>query len=220
MFGAHNALLTLGGAPLYDVTGAGTTGTGTAKVVTETHVLAAGANCILVGANVGATGTMPTVTAKIGTTSIPMLGSANIYFSTTWQEVIFGLISNTLPTGSQTITVTCSAGTDFVATNTSSYVGATGFGTVASTSGTGTSPSHTVTTGIPTDRIFQMFANAGTTAGAFSAYNQTSRWNQAAVGSTSGPTLIGDAPGATSITFTATTASTPSGWGSIAVPVH
>lgn len=207
--------------PVFDAVGAGVTGAGTAKVVTETHLLAASVSAIVVGAHVGGTSTgTPTVTAKIGTTTIPQLGSPEVYFSpgtNAWQLVLFGLISP--PTGSQTITVTCSAGTNDVAVNSVSYFDVSSFGTVVGTSGTGTSPSHTVTSAA-NKRIFQMFGNSGTTAGAFSAYNQTSRYNKAAVSSVNGPTLIGDAPGAASVVFSATTASTPNGWGSIAVPMN
>lgn len=220
MFAARNLFLTALSLPVvYDATGAGITGTGTAKTVTETHVLGASAQGIVVGAHVGSTTSSPTVTALVGSTSLTQLGSF-LYLSGTdiWHLILFGLIGP--PTGSQTISVSVSSGTDFVAMNSVSYDDVASFGTVATTSGTGTSPSHTVTTGAPNERIFQMFGNAGNTAafGDFSAYNQTSRWN-ANSSTSNGATLIGDAAGASSVVFSATLTGTVVGWGSIAVPV-
>ena len=221
MFAAKNLLLTSPPpAPVaFDAVGAGTTGGGTAsKSVTYSHTIGAGANCVIVGAGVLATAAA-TFTAKVGTTSMTQVGA--FLFETASNDgyvVLFKLLNP--PTGAQTMTFAVSGGTDYIAVNSVSYANVGSVGATATTnSGTSTSASLTVSAA-PNDMVVQVFAanNSGVPALSFSAYNQTSRYNVTGVNSVNIGTLMGDAPGASSVSFTSTV-STSSTWGAIGVPL-
>lgn len=113
------------------------------------------------------------------------------------------------PQGAQTVTATIgTSGTLHM--NSVSYKNVSAFGARVTNTVNSTSASLSV----PSDAS-QMVAQAFTSLGAFSAYNKTQRFNDAPLSSSG--MVIGDAVGAASLSFTATTASGP--WGAIGVPL-
>lgn len=175
--------------------------------------------------NYGAAAPVPTV--KIGSTSMNLLGSISwssqhIYSSNTYNLVwcAFGLLNP--PTGSQTFSAGGISGlysaTGQIFAASTSYFNVGSFGTFQSTTGSTASLSHTVTAA-PGQLVAQGFfeAYAGATGPFFSAYNQTSRLNNAGTGGFW--MVVGDAPGVASVPFTATAADANT-WVSAAVPLN
>lgn len=203
--------------PVVTFVSKGTTGTngtsGSSASWSETIATTAKCTIATVGSSFGTTGV--TATAKVGATSMTLLGSFgplttgsdNLYIWT------FGLLSP--PTGSQTIAVTFSTASDSYGADSMSYSGVTGFGTAVTGSGTGGTATTTVTTSATGQRIVNTFTNVS--SGSFSAYNQTSRYSLA--GSVLAyPVIAGDAAGAGSVTFSAT--QTSGAYSFVSVPLH
>ena len=203
----------------YDATGAGVThgGTGTTTV---SHTLGTSANAVVVAVSIFSGVASPTVTAQIGTSSIPLLGTTPNFIATYYEYIfLFGLINP--PTGAQTITLTISGGSvDALAANSVSYSNVAAFGSVSTTSGSGSSASHTISSA-PGQLVVQAFSTESSGGGSsFSAYSQTQRSNLVSVSGVSEPLIIGDSPGAASVMFSATSpGATTYNWGSIAVPL-
>jgi hypothetical protein len=158
-------------------------------------------NAVLVG--VACSANPPTV--KVGTTSMTSLGTP-INLGGSFNYFIFGLLNP--PTGAQTIAVT--NGSLFTNGDSVSYSGVGSIGTYATTSGSGTTISQTVSSASG-QMVFHVCGK--NLDGTFGAYNQTQRYSGGTPGN-SPPLLMGDAPGAGSVSFTVTISSTS--WMSLA----
>ena len=218
--------LGMGGAgvnrPTYDSVGAGTQGTSAnGGTYTQSHTLGANAKCIMVAAMVGSGAGGKTITAKIGSTDIPQVYQRLVY-STTWQLVVFALLDP--PTGAQTISLILPSGTNYsYSFNSTAYSGVKEIGTAVSPAAAGASPAtQTVTTATVGGMIFHTFGAAYNGAACFSAYNQNQRAAiSGATNSCNAQLVLGDANGAASVTFSATTSGTGTyNWGSIAIPLN
>ena len=156
----------------------------------------------------------PTVSASCGGTTMTQLGSPVAYLATSGYYAIvyaFGLL--TPPTGSQTVSFTITGPTahDYIA-NSMSFNNVTGFGTPVTNSGSTGNPSLTASS-VTNQMVANVFSGYTTS---FSAYNQTQEYNQG-LGAASLSFVMGYAPGASSVSFSAT-GSQP--WGGIAIPVQ
>lgn len=194
---------------LYDATGAGYTGTGTPSWL---HAITG--NGIVVFVSIFVNTSTPTVTASVGGTAMTQQGViANWFTASGSYESVYAFVLQSPPTGSQTISVSISgATTDFITANSLSYYNVSGFGTAA-TSNTGTAnPSMSVSSATG-QMVAQAFGDYTTT---FSAYSQTQRYNKPYSGSVNLSFVMGDAPGASSVTFSATNTHNAGG---IAIPV-
>lgn len=162
----------------------------------------------------GASSTAPTMTAKVGATTMTQLGSAITYFNNAGSYMwlfAFGLLSP--PTGAQTMSIVDGSGKSahFYTANSMSFVGVSGFGTPSTATGIGsTSMTGTAAAG---QVIAQAFA--GNTL-SFSGYNQTQEWN-VATGSAANPMVMGYAAGTGSATTFGAAYSLQ--WGGVTVPV-
>lgn len=200
---------------LFDAVGAGSTGTGASKTISWAHTI--GGSAVIAAANFGASVSGATATAKVGTTSMTPLFSPLLMSTASglWFWLcMWGLI--TPPTGSQTVSVVASGGTDFLAANSVSYYNVSGFATPTTATGTGTSMAVTDPSSSHSQRVVCAFAAVDTSTGNISAFNKTSRSNIALVSGTADPLVIGDAAGASTVAFSAT-APANSGWGGAAV---
>lgn len=138
------------------------------------------------------------LTATYGSSSMTQIGSPYLYQTAggySYWITVFSLSS--APGGSQTVTLTPHWSSTYMKANTASYLNVTSFGTPV---GVGAS---TLTVSSATNhRVSQCFVNPNTAA--LTSYNQTQRWYDVnTVGSWACTTLIGDAPGASSVTFSA-----------------
>lgn len=117
------------------------------------------------------------------------------------------------PGGAQTVIITPSV-TSFMKANTVSYAHVTSLGTTATNFATsGTSLTLNSVSSAANHMVTQCFFNWANTS-SLSAYNQTSRWNDNTVWRS--PMLIGDAAGAASVSFSATS-SISGPWGAMAI---
>jgi hypothetical protein len=205
-----SAALTGAMVATYGSTGAATTGYGASFSWAHTVV----GNCLVVGLDAQATSFYPQLTVQVGTKTMQQAGPANLYYSsggTLILSYLFVLLN--APTGSQTITVTSDQNI-YLAGNSVSYNNASGFGAPAITNGVSASASQAVSAAVG-QMVPQVF---GSSASNFSTYNQTQRYKVNAVGGVNTPFLMGDAPGASTVTFSSTLAASDS-WGSTAVPL-
>jgi hypothetical protein len=200
---------TLAAAVTFDAAGPGGSNTGTSSATaTWSHTAAGGSTAaVVVGLqwthNIGFG--VPTRTVTYGATPMAPLGvviglnnTALTALTGSYQE-FFGLLDP--PAGAQMVSVTVSRnGAISVAVTASSvsYLEVSAFGPATSVAGnaTGTSLSQTVSSTV-NEMVVQMFSASG----AIGSYNQTVRFNDEANGF-----VIGDAPGATTVAFTATCA--------------
>jgi hypothetical protein len=170
---------------------------------------------VLAYVNAG-THTSLSITVSYGGVSMPQLGTSVVYINsggTIYTLAVFGLL--TPASGSQTVSATATGATNArIIGDSVSYSNVSRFGTVVTTSGSGTSLTQSVSS-TPGQMVSQAFG-AGNTTTTLSAYNQTSRFS----GNQGGlvPLQIGDAPGAASTSFSATL-STSAAWAGIAVPL-
>ena len=157
-------------------------------------------------ASVFTVGTAPAVT--FGGTSMPQLASVTgiTTGSKTSNLFVFGLMRPA--TGSQTMAASGLSTNSSV--NTVSYLNAAGLGTAVAVGASTSSTVSMTVAALPGQMVFQTFGDCG------SGYNQTLRWNAYASG-IAWWCDVGDAPGASTITFTDTLQS--SQWGGIAVPI-
>lgn len=196
-----------GGAPvIFDAVGAGAASGSSG--FSWSHTIGTSARAVLVGVSSQSGNAL---TVKVGSTSMTQLGSFFSFGPTVYMS-LWELLNP--PTGAQTIAVSGAGAAN--AGNSVSYNNVSGFGTVATNSGSGTTASQSITSATG-QMVFQMFAYGGSAGQTFSAYNQTSRWVQAGVSSVTYPAMIGDAPGAATVNFSATISS--GSWGAIAVPL-
>lgn len=200
-------------APAFDAVGAAYAGISSTPSWLET--IAANAAAILVGANINSASAPATLTATVGSTPMTLLQNLAMP-SGGGRVVIFGLLAP--PTGSQTVTISIGShgsGSVFTAANSASYINVSSFGTVATNTGTGTALSLSVPSSAG-QRVFQIFGNA-VSSGSLSGYNQTSRYNQPYTSGTNFPTVMGDAAGAATVSFSATGSS--GAWAGAGVPL-
>lgn len=200
----------------FDSVGAGYSG---AQSGSWTHNVGSSAKAVVVfGIEYSNTGSgNPSV--SFGGTGMTLLNSLGGYGSTTlgggagFYVYVFawGLLNPS--TGTVTGSYSIPGGSGWNMTiNSIAYDTVTGFGTTATTDGSGTAASQTVSSASG-QAFVQAFAQY--TSPSFTGYNQKSRWN-----SSSGYALnIGDAPGASSVHFAATAPASSPDWASIAVPL-
>jgi hypothetical protein len=191
-------------APSHDATGVGSHTTTAGTVFTWSHILASSASAILIEFNVFDLNTYTVSSVKVGTTSATLLGSKT---SGSITGYLYELLSP--PTGAQTITVTLSA-SNYLTGNSDSYNGVSSFGTVATNSGSSTAASVSVSSAVGQVAVAVIFEDG---ASALTAFNQTSRWN--AGDNFGGYGVFGDAAGASTVSFSATTPSAT--WSAIGV---
>lgn len=194
----------------YTATGAGGSGTGSSgATMSWSHTISGNALIVAVSLESGSTTT--TATAKVGTTSMTLLGSAPNFNNSGYyaRVVLFGLLSP--PTGSQTITVTTSGGANYLEGNSVSYTNVTSFGSVVTGSGTSSAPALSVSSAA-NQMVVESFTTWSTNP---SSYTQTSRYSLN-INSPYRPFLIGDAPGASTVSFSAASSDY---WSAIAVPL-
>lgn len=190
----------------YDATGAGATGHVTS--LSWSHTIGAQAKAVIVAATMEGTGT---ATAKVGSTSMTQLaGPVGDYSGIGDYLVMFGLLNP--PTGAQTVSITF-GGTDYAAANSVSYLNVSSFGSPVTATGNSASLAVTATSASG-QMVAQAFAGLQST---ISSYNQTSRYNAPYASGVHQPLLIGDAPGASTVNFTASQTSNP--WAAAAVPL-
>jgi len=195
----------------FDAVGAGYTGTTTGP--SWSHTIGAAANAIVAFVQPFIANSSPTITAKVGTTSMSQLGVISNYESGSGfftSVYVFGLLNP--PTGAQTIAVTASNSASTSA-NSLSFTNVASFGTPTTASGASGNPSMTVSSASG-QVIAQAFGGYTTN---FTAYNQTQEYNAAFVSSHNLSAVMGYAAGASSVTFSAT-GSQP--WGGIALPLN
>lgn len=227
----NNALLTA--VPIilpvgYDAAGAGYTIVTAASSVSasETHTAASGAAVIaavaVLGNPIGAAASF-TRSATFGGTAMTSLSVINCNRSTYGWIELFGITN--VAGGAQTVTASVTGSGTFAAAalNTVSFTNVGSFGTAITNASASTAlASGSVTSG-PRQRVVQAFAavSTGTTASQ-SAYSQTSRWVQNLInvsgGGNSLNVTIGDAAGASTVSFSETVSATQY-WGSIAIPL-
>jgi hypothetical protein len=99
-------------------------------------------------------GTPPTVTVKVGSTSVPQIGST-FTFASQYSMWMFGLLNP--PTGSQTISISSTLSA-MAAIQAASFKNATGFSTLATASGNSVDTSQTVSAS-SNQIVFQMFGS-------------------------------------------------------------
>jgi hypothetical protein len=212
--GALSATATAIQPPAYDATGAGSSNV-SAGSISWSHTVTAAGNAIVVGALCGSGGgTVPTITAKVGTTAMTVLATYTSSTGTKTGGRLFGLTG--VAPGTYTITVTCNITASLIG-NSVSLANVSSFGTgVNTTTATGSSLSQTVSAATG-QLIVQMFVTDSTSIG---SYNQTTIYSKDinTLGFYYGE-QFGYAAGASSVTFTATTGNS-SQWGAVAVPVH
>ncbi|BBY43568.1 fibronectin type III domain-containing protein [Mycolicibacterium celeriflavum] len=202
--------------PAFDAVGAGNTGAGTANVTTTwSHTASGDSSAVVVGLRWSHTGGFfppsgtPTRTATYGGTLMTSLGVVGLNNAaltdingTFVYHEFFGLLSP--PTGEQPVSISVArpgAGSITVEGCSASYSAVSAFGSISANFGTepGTSLSQNVISAM-SERVVQMFTTA---SGPITNYNQTLRFGGVANGI---GFVIGDAPGAASVPFTATRA--------------
>jgi hypothetical protein len=152
-----------------------------------------------------------TRTVTYGGTAMTLLGSIGANNDPTLKIHIYGLLNP--PATAQTVSLKFNVSGASAMAKSFSYNGVSSFGAVTTTFGiSGTAVSQTVSSAVA-NRVMQSFFVFNNSA--ITAYNQTSRW----AGNSSIPSagvVVGDAPGAASISFTAAKGS-GLGWGGIAL---
>ena len=199
---------------VYDSTGAGVQSTGlSGSSFSFTHNISG--NAVILGMSVfwADASTNSPASVKIGTTTMSLLGTQQIASGGFWQNgYIYGLINP--PTGSQTVSFTLPT-RNAVSANSVSYNNVAGFGTFVAATGYGTAISQTVN-GISGRNLVVNVIDKYSASGV-SSYNQTQRYNPTAITGQNTQIVIGDAVGASSVTFSATLSSNV--WASLAVPL-
>jgi hypothetical protein len=183
----------------YDATSAG--GQFTAATFSTAHTIA-GKALIVVVTTYG--NQVPTITATVGATPMVLLYS-NYYYASggNYASIYFFGVLNP-PTGAQTISYTSSAGaacTYNVGSTSYNNAASIGAAQVASSGGGSSLPAQTASSAI-NQIVAQTFGGFGAT---FTGYNQTRRFNSIPTAGYA-PFVLGDAPGAASVSFSGTTA--------------
>jgi hypothetical protein len=201
----------IGARPTLDVVGTGYAGTGTPSA---TLTVAGGTgNAVLAWVSMKSSTAITGLTASCGGASMTLLGSLGGIGSATTKIWVFGLLNPSAGSKSVTFSIT-GGGTTYKAVNAVSYNGVGSFGTPVSTTGSGTSLSHSVTSS--SARLVAQSFMTDTVGVTIDSYSQTSRANYPGVNGISLAFMFGDGPGASSTSFTGTVGSS-SPWGSLAV---
>lgn len=205
--------------PTFDAIGAGNQVLVANKgSISWSHTIGTAATAVVVSVNVQNNDTLaPTISATVGGSAMTLLGSCpqfsiqSGYYLYQW---FFGILNP--GSGSKTVAVTFnSASAGYYTTAQSvSYNSVSSFGTVATATGSGTSPSLVVPSQSG-DLVAQVFG--GYTSN-FSSYTQSARSTQNYGAGAGGPQIMGDGPGAASLTFGVSSASQP--WAGIGVPLQ
>jgi hypothetical protein len=206
----------------YLATGTGATGGGsTNESISWTDSIPADTQAALLAVSYLAS-TTATATATVGGTSMTSLEGPYLIYSASGIDQylqVFGLLSP--PTGSKTVQVSISGGTDYVVADVVYYFGVSGFGTAVENDGTGTSLSVAVASGQAGAAFCAMGTYTASSSGStsISSFSANSRYNKSWTNAVNCPIQIGDSLAASSgVTFTASTnASAP--WGAIAIPL-
>lgn len=216
-----NTMAVLGGmstiAPWFDAVGTGYRGfSGT---LSETHTITG--NAVLVYIVMWINASSPTVAVTVGGVSMTQLASVVVKTSGGYNEIafMFGLLSP--PTGTQTISATVTnygASGIQIVMDSVSYGNVTAFGTAVTAGSASGNPTMTVSSSVGS-LVAQSFFSFSQQ---FYSYNQINRLNYFLFlgGGGAGPwwdTLAGDAPGASSVTFSALSSGTTQAWGGAAV---
>jgi CubicO group peptidase (beta-lactamase class C family) len=200
----------------YEATGSGieeaTAGT---ETVSWTHSSDGGpACCVVLWATVQFYEGSADATYSYGTYNFPLLLDQVEYYNhsgTVYWTFAVALIG--APSGSQTVslTITPSGGgtIDCIAANTVSYLNVGSIGNCTYNSGDTGTPTLS---GISASTGQMVVAGFGGANHAFSSFNQTQRWNQSVTSSM--PMVVGDASGASGLSFTASTGAADY-WGGI-----
>jgi hypothetical protein len=168
--------------------------------------------------------TLPTWTGQTITVNAPTyggitmtaLGSVTVPGSPTAILVLYGLIGP--PAGTQTVVCSLSYSgslTTYLTANSMSYVGVVGFGTFASNTGTSTSLALSSVPSATGKMVVMGFS--AQVAATITSYNQTSRYSNVHTAAASSA-LLGDAPGAATVSFTGTISSSH-GWAAVGAPL-
>lgn len=185
--------------PTFDSVGAGTFTNSGSTSFSWTHVIGASANTSLIGF---AANNAPS-SVKVGTVSATLVSSkSGVGILSTYLYKV----NSSLPTGSQTVTITFSAASNCNG-NSVTYSGVTGFGTAATASGS-SSPSLSVASAAG-----QVAVAVICDTSSISAFSQTSRWNNGSIAFG----VMGDAAGTSSVSFTASASST---WAAVGVSLQ
>lgn len=156
-----------------------------------------------------------TVSVKIGSTSLAQLLDYTYWTlgSNDYGIMCFGILNP--PVNNQTVTVSNTSGTIYIASTSVAYKNVSGFGTTASNgSGSGTSSSLSIASAA--NRMVSCAFTTGTANGASQySFNKTSRFDISAETNTNTPLLVGDSDGASSVSFSMSHVS--AAWGAGAV---
>lgn len=196
----------------YDNLGVGSAGN--ASTWSPYHTLGLAAEALLVLVSSYSATSPITFTASAGGRSMTLLGSIPNYYkdgSNLYCGLyLFGLIGP--PVGNQQIVVSSSAASYAVVESTS-YNGVASFGTVF----TNTGSSATATLSVTSAAGQIAFCGLGGYSNNFTSFNKTIRVNEPHVSSSNLAMLMGDAPGASTVSFSG--GLTSSAWGAIGVPL-
>jgi hypothetical protein len=171
--------------------------TGNVASVSWSHTITGNCLVVCVQTQVNNAGT---VTAKVGSTTIPNLVAYPYRTDSGYVSSvqIFGLMNP--PTGSQTITVTNSAGAMYSVGDSTSYTGVTGFGVVSTVAATAAAMSQSVLSGY-NQMVVQVFGGYTATLSAYTGGTQ--RYLKQYTSSLNTSVVIGDSA-TQSLTFGAT----------------
>lgn len=161
--------------------------------------------------------TLTGITATVGPASMNQLPGSPFNVGSSLYLFAFGLIG--CPTGAQTISVNFAGGvSNGSAADSLSYSGVVGFGIpVTNLSASGTAMSVSAASA-PRQMVAAVMASMTSSTSNISGFNQTTRYTHATVSGGNRATVIGDAPGSSTVTFTGTAPSSAA-WGAMAVPI-
>lgn len=161
--------------------------------------------------------TLTGITATVGSTSMNQLPGSPFNVGSNLYLFAFGLVGG--PTGAQTISVNFAGGvSNGSAADSLSYSGVAGFGApVTNNAASGTAMSVSAASA-PRQMVAAVMASMTSSTSSISGFNQTTRYTHATVSGGSRATVIGDAPGASTVAFTGTAPSSAV-WGAMAVPI-
>jgi hypothetical protein len=214
---------------LFSASGSGY-GAGNNSVTSGTwnHVVGPFDNQIIVGIASMPKSATDTLGAQMGATSMTQVGSTYSINPGGGYFMYMGIFQLALTPGAsvglQTMTASFSGGSSTSVGNSAnsfSFRQLTSFGTLVTATADSSSLSQTVSASATSlDLVFQMFCWDDASVGNLSLfnYNQTTLWNVGTAATFALPTIMGTAPGAASVSFTAT-APSANFWAGIAVPL-
>lgn len=204
--------------PLFDSVGAGLSG---GQSGSWTHSVGAAAKAVVIfGMWYSNTGS-GNASVSFGGTGVPAVATLGGYGTTTWgggsgyYVYNFAWAMMNPATGTVTGSYSIPGGTGWGMTiNSIAYTNVSSIGTGLTNYGSGTAASQTAASGKGKTLVHQ-FAQYFSPATGFTQYNQNQRWKSTAGYSM----LIGDAPGAASVSVTGLAPAASPDWGSLVVPL-